>query len=244
MQARSSATNSCQQADAAKSPGKNPCTELERHAGLWRFDATARDSNSPTASAGDRDAQRRGDRRSRTTQVWAAVHGRDQLGANWGFSDEANANNPPRSWCRSGGRRQLAVLLLQQRRAPEGGAGVRRRRPEGRALCQRKAPATPFRALGADGIGVLPGPEFGPLYQGGLFTFHGVGIARRCRGEGFRVAFAPFRGQADRILPHVRDASGNSLRAGGGRREGWRLVHLGGQRHDLAGGAAAVGGGA
>ena len=29
-----------------------------------------------------------------TGAVWAAIHGRDQLGANWGFSDEANANNP------------------------------------------------------------------------------------------------------------------------------------------------------
>ena len=31
---------------------------------------------------------------SRSGGVYAAVHGRDQLGDNWGFSGQANAENP------------------------------------------------------------------------------------------------------------------------------------------------------
>ena len=92
-----SASNSCQESNRhTKSPGRDPCAELERHAGIWRFDA---------ARAGQRFADGRrwatGMRNAEALAVqpgsgavWAAIHGRDQLGDNWGFSAEANANNP------------------------------------------------------------------------------------------------------------------------------------------------------
>ncbi len=92
-----SATNSCQKTDRlAGSPGQDPCRELERHAGVWTF-------------AADRPGQQFGDGRRYATgmrnalaiviqpgsaSLFAAVHGRDQLSDNWGFSDEVNANEP------------------------------------------------------------------------------------------------------------------------------------------------------
>lgn len=92
-----SATNSCQKHDRAKgSPGLDPCTELESRAGIWAFSATkpgqrfrdgkrfATGLRNPLAIEVD----------PRTGKLWAAVHGRDQLSANWEFSDSVNAENP------------------------------------------------------------------------------------------------------------------------------------------------------
>jgi hypothetical protein len=92
-----SATNSCQQEDRQEhSPGKDPCTELGHRAGIWQFSA-------------DRVGQRFEDGQRYATglrnplalithdggkKLYAAVHGRDQLGDNWGFSPEVNADNP------------------------------------------------------------------------------------------------------------------------------------------------------
>src|SRR5262245_29510303 len=92
-----SATNSCQRMDRmAGSAGLDPCGELERRAGIWVFDAARqgqRFADGHRFATGLRNAS------GLTTQpgsgaLWAAVQGRDQLGANWGFSDQANAENP------------------------------------------------------------------------------------------------------------------------------------------------------
>jgi len=81
-----SATNSCQQRDrAAGSPGRDPCTELNTRAGVWRFDAN-RTGQSFTPGArfatGLRNAialtVHPGD-----GALYAVQHGRDQLYDNW-----------------------------------------------------------------------------------------------------------------------------------------------------------------
>ena len=93
-----SATNSCQRMNRmAGSQGVDPCRELERHAGIW---AVRRGAAGPALRRRpplrDRAPQRqRAHHPARApAPLWAAVLGRDQLGDNWGFSDQANAENP------------------------------------------------------------------------------------------------------------------------------------------------------
>ena len=106
-----SATNSCQQADrAAKSPGRDPCTELERRAGIWRFSAGRAGQSFGDGrrwATGLRNAEALGVQPG-TGALWAAMHGRDQLGQNWGFSDEANAEQSRRG-AGAGRRRAMTI---------------------------------------------------------------------------------------------------------------------------------------
>jgi glucose/arabinose dehydrogenase len=195
-----SATNSCQRANRIpRSPGRDPCAELERHAGLWRFDANRsgqRFADGRRWATGLRNAEALGVQPG-TNLVWAAVHGRDQLGGNWGFSDEANANDPAEElvqvsegddlgwpYCYYSNDARKKVL------APEyGGDG----REVGRCA-NAKAPAIAFPGHWAPmSLAFYAGQAFGPLYAGGLFiTFHGSWNRAPLPQDGFRVAFAPF----------------------------------------------------
>jgi glucose/arabinose dehydrogenase len=195
-----SASNSCQQADRqAKSPGRDPCTELERHAGLWQFDASRAGQ---TFADGKRWATGMRNAEALTVQpgseaVWAAIHGRDQLGDNWGFSDEANANNPAEElvqvsqgddfgwpYCYYSNDAKQKVL------APEYGG-------DGKAVgrcAKAKAPALAFPGHWAPmALAFYPGTAFGTGYTGGLFvSFHGSWNRAPLPQEGYRVAFVPF----------------------------------------------------
>ena len=81
-----SKTNSCQVKNRTlESPGEKPCAELTQHAGIWRYRA---DKMNQTFSAGERFAT--GLRNTiglavdpSDGQLYAAVHGRDQLFENW-----------------------------------------------------------------------------------------------------------------------------------------------------------------
>jgi glucose/arabinose dehydrogenase len=195
-----SASNSCQRSNRARqSPGKDPCTELERRAGIWRFSASrARQAfaDGRRWATGLRNAE------ALTVQpgtgvVWAAVHGRDQLGDNWGFSDEANANNPAEElvslaegadagwpYCYYSNDARKKVL------APEYGG-------DGRAVgrcSSAKDPAIAFPGHWAPmSLVFYPGAQFGPGYTGGLFlAFHGSWNRAPLPQDGFRVVFAPF----------------------------------------------------
>src|SRR4026209_2248790 len=92
-----SKTNSCQKTDRLPaSPGKDPCTELERRAGIWRFSA---DRLGQSVADGRRFATGLRNAMALAIQpgtdvLFAAVHGRDQLADHRGFSNEVNANNP------------------------------------------------------------------------------------------------------------------------------------------------------
>jgi glucose/arabinose dehydrogenase/mono/diheme cytochrome c family protein len=80
-----SATNSCQEKNRTlKSPGVNPCTELETRGGIWRYDAN---KTNQTFSPADRFATgvRNGEGFAidASGRLFVMQHGRDQLHANW-----------------------------------------------------------------------------------------------------------------------------------------------------------------
>jgi glucose/arabinose dehydrogenase len=195
-----SATNSCQQSNrAAKSPGREPCAELERRAGIWRFAGDRAGQSFQDGrrwATGLRNAEALGVQPG-TGAVWAAINGRDQLGKNWGFSDETNANNPAEElvqvsegddigwpYCYYSNDVKRKVL------APEyGGDG----KVVGRCAAA-KAPAIAFPGHWAPmALQFYPGDQFGAAYKGGLFlTFHGSWNRAPLPQEGYRVVFAPF----------------------------------------------------
>jgi glucose/arabinose dehydrogenase/mono/diheme cytochrome c family protein len=80
-----SATNSCQLKNRTlKSPGANPCTELETRGGIWRYDANKANQTFSTAdryATGIRNGE--GFAIDGSGRVFVTQHGRDQLHANW-----------------------------------------------------------------------------------------------------------------------------------------------------------------
>src|ERR1700720_1091148 len=79
------ATNSCQLKNPTlKSPGAQPCTELETRGGVWRYDASKTNqafSPAQRFATGIRNAE--GFAIDSSGRVFATQHGRDQLRANW-----------------------------------------------------------------------------------------------------------------------------------------------------------------
>ena len=196
-----SATNSCQQSDRQpRSPGKDPCKELERHAGIWRFDAGRAGqafADGHRWATGLRNAEALAVQPG-TGLVWVAVHGRDQLGDNWGFSNEANANDPAEElvqanegddfgwpYCYYSNDAKRKVV------APEyGGDGTKVGRCD-----KAKDPVIAFPGHWAPmSLAFYAGTQFGPAYEGGLFiAFHGSWNRAPLPQAGFRVVFAPFK---------------------------------------------------
>jgi glucose/arabinose dehydrogenase len=195
-----SATNSCQQADRQdRSPGKDPCRELERRAGIWQFSA---DRLGQQFSDGRRFAT--GLRnplalaiQPGTGKLFAAVHGRDQLGDNWGFSPEMNAENPAEElveveqgddfgwpYCYYSNEQHKKVL------APEyGGDGKKVGR-----CASAKDPLLAFPGHWAPlALAFYQADLLGPDYKGGLFiAFHGSWNRAPLPQAGYRVVFVPF----------------------------------------------------
>ena len=195
-----SATNSCQKIDRLPaSPGKDPCKELEKRAGIWQFSASRpgqRFADGRRYATGLRNAI------AVTTHpgtggLYAAVHGRDQLGDNWGFSNEVNANNPGEElvriqagddygwpYCYYSNQYKKKVL------APDYGG-------DGQKVARCAAAKDPLISFpghwGPMALAFYPGGQFGPAYQGGLFiAFHGSWNRAPLPQEGYRVVFVPF----------------------------------------------------
>jgi glucose/arabinose dehydrogenase/mono/diheme cytochrome c family protein len=81
-----SATNSCQEKNRTlRSPGLDPCTELETRGGIWLFDANKTNQKFSAAqryATGIRNAEGFGvDTEGR--RIFVTQHGRDQLHTNW-----------------------------------------------------------------------------------------------------------------------------------------------------------------
>ena len=196
-----SATNSCQQTDRLPaSRGKDPCKELERRAGVWQFSA---DRLEQQFEDGRRVATGLRNAMALATQpgskaLYAAVHGRDQLSSNWGFSDEINAENPGEElvsvgngddfgwpYCYYSNAYQKKVL------APEyGGDGK-----EAGRCARAKAPLLAFPGHWAPmALAFYDAEQFGPSYKGGLFVaFHGSWNRDPLPQAGYRVTFVPFK---------------------------------------------------
>lgn len=198
-----SETNSCQEKDRAKeSPGKDPCTELEQRAGIWRFDASKRDQ---TPASGQHYA--RGIRNAVGIAIgsdgalWVTQHGRDQLSQNWPrlYTDEANAESPAEElfrvergddfgwpYCYYDNARRAKLL------APEyGGDGKTAGRCQGKkgSVAQYPGHWAPEALL------FYTGGQFPAKYRRGAFiSFHGSWNRAPLPQAGFRVAFQPLDG--------------------------------------------------
>src|SRR6185295_10899661 len=81
-----STTNSCQEKNRTlQSPGLKPCAELDTHAGIWFYDAHKRNqifSSRERYATGMRNTVAL-DVQPLDNQLYAVVHGRDQLSENW-----------------------------------------------------------------------------------------------------------------------------------------------------------------
>lgn len=197
-----SRTNSCQQVDrTARSPGVPGCPELQTRAGIWRFRADRRGQSPADGvrfATGTRNAMAL-DFEPSTGTLWMATHGRDQLSANWGYSDSLNAELPAEEFgpvpeganygwpfCYYNG------LARKKVKSPEydgDGSTV--------GECAGKAqPAIAFPGHWAPmDVAFYTGTRFPEGYRGGAFiSFHGSWNRAPLPQAGFQVVFAPFRG--------------------------------------------------
>jgi glucose/arabinose dehydrogenase/mono/diheme cytochrome c family protein len=198
-----SATNSCQLKNRTlKSPGANPCTELETRAGIWRYDANKTNQTfSPTDryATGIRNAE--GFAIDASGRVFVTQHGRDQLHANWPdfYKPDQEATLPSEEllllkpkgdygWpeCYHDAFAQKLVL------APEYGG-------DGKTIgeCANKiAPAAVFPAHWAPNAMVrYDQKQFPARYREGVFiAFHGSWNRAPYPQGGYNVVFQPLAG--------------------------------------------------
>jgi glucose/arabinose dehydrogenase/mono/diheme cytochrome c family protein len=199
-----SATNSCQLKNRTlKSPGADPCTELEIRGGIWRYDANKTNQTFSTTerfATGIRNAE--GFAIDSSGRVFVTQHGRDQLYTNWPglYNPDQEATLPaeellllqPRGdygWpeCYYDAFEQKLVL------APEyGGDGGKTIGP-----CANKiAPLAVFPAHWAPNAMVLyDQKQFPARYRGGVFiAFHGSWNRAPYPQGGYNVVFQPLAG--------------------------------------------------
>ena len=198
-----SATNSCQVANRTlNSAGRNPCTELQTRAGIWRYDANKKNQRFSPAeryATGIRNAV--GVALDGGGQLYATQHGRDQLYDNWPkvYSSAQGQNLPAEELLRidQGGDYgwpycyyDNALQKLVQ--APEYGG-------DGKKLgncASKKGPEAYFPAHWApDGLVFYTGSQFPARYKNGAFiAFHGSWNRAPGPQQGYNVAFVPFTG--------------------------------------------------
>jgi len=199
-----SATNSCQLKNRTlKSPGADPCTELETRGGIWLYDANKTNQTFSAAerfATGIRNAE--GFAIDSSGRVFVTQHGRDQLYTNWPglYKPDQEATLPAEE-----------LLLLQPRGnygwpecyydafvqklvlAPEyGGDGGKTIGP-----CANKiAPLVVFPAHWAPNAMVLyDQKQFPARYHGGVFiAFHGSWNRAPYPQGGYNVVFQPLAG--------------------------------------------------
>ncbi|HEY3933097.1 MAG TPA: PQQ-dependent sugar dehydrogenase [Gemmatimonadales bacterium] len=216
-----SATNSCQGRDrTAHVPGVNPCTERDIRGGIWRYDSRKTGQTPATAEHwgfGMRNAEAIAINPA-TGELWAAIHGRDQLGDNWGFSDQDNAEKPaeefgpvPKGADYGWPYCYFDPITHRKVQAPEyGGDGIKP------GDCGSKAqPAIGFPGHWAPMmLAFVPNANFGAEYSGGAFlAFHGSWNRAPLPQAGFRVVFIPFKsGKAVGSYTTFAEGAGSQLR--------------------------------
>ena len=200
-----SATNSCQlQNRKLKSPGADPCKELETRGGIWRYDANKTDqafSPSGRFATGLRNAEGFAVDAS-GHRVFVTQHGRDQLHTNWPdlYKPDEEATLPAEEllhltasgdygWpeCYYDSFQRKLVL------APEyGGDGGKKQ-----GTCSGKLP--PVAAFPAhwapDGMVFYDKSQFPARYRNGVFiAFHGSWNRAPYPQSGYNVVFQPLAG--------------------------------------------------
>src|SRR5437660_2681177 len=200
-----SATNACQvQNRMPKSPGHQPCTELETRAGIWRYEAERTGQRFSPAERFVTGIRNAGGIAVDSTGIgiYATQHGRDQLAENWPalYKPEQGANLPAEEllkvergadygWpeCYFDDTQQKLVL------APEyGGDG-------GKAVgvcAQKRGPVAVFPGHWApNDLALYYGDQFPERYRGGAFiAFHGSWNRAPFPQGGYNVVFQPFAG--------------------------------------------------
>jgi mono/diheme cytochrome c family protein len=202
-----SATNACQLKNRAlRSPGIQPCTELETRAGIWRYDANRTDQRfSPRERfvTGLRNGE--GIAFDLGRRILGTQHGRDQLSQNWPklYTPEQGADEPAEElmqlergadygwpYCYYSLTAQRLVL------APEYGGD------SGRAVgacADKREPIAVFPAHWApNDLALYDGQQFPAAYHGGAFiAFHGSWNRAPFPQGGYNVVFQPLaEGQA------------------------------------------------
>ena len=219
-----SLTNSCLppgiDRGTTRQPGPNPCTELEKRAGIWRFDARKKNQTPADAkrwATGLRNPMALS-LQPGTSTLYAGVHGRDGLGSQWGYSDEENAENPAETvfaltdgtdagwpYCYFDSKKKIRL------QNPEyGGDGTK----VGDCDSRMAMPAVSFPGHWApDATVFYAGTQFPAAYRGGMFVaFHGSWNRAPLPQEGYRVAFAPFKdGKAVGTYETFATPTGNPL---------------------------------
>ena len=195
-----SATNSCQLRDrSSRSPGVDPCAELEGRAGLWRFSTgrlQQRQGDGTRFATGLRNAEALAVQPA-TGRLYAVPHGRDQLGDNWGYTDAQNAELPAEEFdqVNAGDDFGWPYCYFDQQQgkkvlSPEyGGNGT----DIGRCA-SKKSPLIGFPGHWAPmALVFYDGAQFPAKYRGGAFlAFHGSWNRAPLPQQGYRVVFIPF----------------------------------------------------
>jgi mono/diheme cytochrome c family protein len=199
-----SATNACQTKNRTpKSPGIDPCTELQTRGGIWRYDANKPNqvfSPAERFTTGIRNAE--GFAIDADDRLFVTMHGRDQLHANWPdlYKPEEEATLPSEEllllrqggdygWpkCYYDGSQRKLVL------APEyGGDGGKSVGP-----CATKiAPVAAFPAHWApNGMARYDQQQFPSHYRNGVFiAFHGSWDRAPYPQAGYNVVFQDLAG--------------------------------------------------
>jgi glucose/arabinose dehydrogenase len=213
-----SATNSCQKEDRSRgSPGINPCAELATRAGVWRFAANEQhqhQSDGTRWATGLRNAVALAAQPG-SGRLFVAVHGRDQLAANWGFSDSVSAEVPAEEFAEIKQGTDLGwpycyfdPLQGKKVSAPEYGG-------DGKSVgsCgDKQAPLIGFPGhWGPMAIAFYDRELFPHAYRGGAFlAFHGSWNRAPLPQAGYRIVFVPFAdGQVSGQYQTFATATGN-----------------------------------
>jgi glucose/arabinose dehydrogenase/mono/diheme cytochrome c family protein len=198
------ATNACQvQNRTPKSPGIDPCTELETRGGIWRYDANkTNQAFSPAGrfATGIRNAE--GFAIDPVGHIFVTQHGRDQLHANWPdlYKPDEEATQPAEELLllRRGGdygwpKCYYDAIQAKLVLAPEfGGDGGKTQ-----GLCATKsAPIAAFPAHWAPNAMALYDKEQFPIrYRHGVFiAFHGSWDRAPYPQSGYNVVFQALEG--------------------------------------------------
>lgn len=198
------ATNSCQLKNRTlKSPGVQPCAELETRGGIWRYDANKTNQTFSTAerfATGIRNTEGFGIDSS--GRMFVTQHGRDQLHANWPdlYKPEQEATQPAEEllllrakgdygWPECYYDAFVQKLVLAPEYGGDGGKTI--------GVCANKiAPIAAFPAHWAPNAMVLyDKKQFPARYRGGVFiAFHGSWDRAPYAQGGYNVVFQALDG--------------------------------------------------
>jgi glucose/arabinose dehydrogenase/mono/diheme cytochrome c family protein len=201
-----SATNSCQEKNRTlKSPGINPCRELETRGGVWRYDANKTNqvfSPAERYATGIRNGEGFGVD-AIGHHIFVTQHGRDQLHTNWPDvikdpEQEATLPSEEVLLLKQGGDYGWPLCYHDPFRpglalAPEYGGDGKTAGP-----CAQKIPPTAYFPAhwAPNGMVLYDGKQFPAHYRQGLFiAFHGSWNRAPYAQGGYNVVYQALSGE-------------------------------------------------